>query len=93
MIILRNKTAIATINSYTKRGFISKHINMDPSSSNQQKKGGEKQFSIQPVMEPIAVDPQYAAHQAQPGPAMVKNMPPQQGTKEERQARKEELNK
>ncbi|TFB03396.1 hypothetical protein CCMA1212_004673 [Trichoderma ghanense] len=53
---------------------------------------GEKQFSIQPINE-SGVDPKFAAHQAHPGPAVAKEMPPQQGTKEERQARKEELNK
>lgn len=54
---------------------------------------GEKQFSIQPINESSNVDPKFAAHQAHPGPAVAKQMPPQQGTKEERQARKEELNK
>ncbi|KAL7818773.1 hypothetical protein V8C44DRAFT_319045 [Trichoderma aethiopicum] len=62
------------------------------SGNNQQKKEGEKQFSIQPINE-SNVDPKFAAHQAHPGPAVAKEMPPQQGTKEERQARKEELNK
>ncbi|EHK22435.1 uncharacterized protein TRIVIDRAFT_191221 [Trichoderma virens Gv29-8] len=62
------------------------------SSNSQQKKEGEKQFSIQPINE-SNVDPKFAAHQAHPGPAIAKQMPPQQGTKEERQARKEELNK
>ncbi|EHK43044.1 hypothetical protein MKX08_003872 [Trichoderma sp. CBMAI-0020] len=63
------------------------------SGNNQQKKEGEKQFSIQPIQDNAAVDPKFAAHQAHPGPAVAKNMPPEQGTKEERQARKEELNK
>ncbi|KAM0259236.1 hypothetical protein ACHAQJ_003441 [Trichoderma viride] len=63
------------------------------SGNNQQKKEGEKQFSIQPINEGGSVDPKFAAHKAHPGPAMVKNMPPEQGTKEERQERKEELNK
>ncbi|RFU74928.1 hypothetical protein TARUN_7322 [Trichoderma arundinaceum] len=53
---------------------------------------GEKQFSIQPINEG-SVDPKFAAHKAHPGPAITQQMPPQQGTKEERQARKEELNK
>ncbi|KAK1256019.1 hypothetical protein MKX07_008278 [Trichoderma sp. CBMAI-0711] len=56
------------------------------------KSQGEKQFSIQPINE-SNVDPKFAAHQAHPGPAVAKEMPPQQGSKEERQARKEELNK
>lgn len=54
---------------------------------------GEKQFSIQPINDNAGVNPKFAAHQAHPGPAVAKNMPPEQGTKEERQARKEELNK
>ncbi|KAL7796512.1 hypothetical protein V8C37DRAFT_371998 [Trichoderma ceciliae] len=53
---------------------------------------GEKQFSIQPINE-AGVDPKFAAHKAHPGPVIAQQMPPQQGTKEERQARKEELNK
>ncbi|PTB45334.1 hypothetical protein M441DRAFT_23558 [Trichoderma asperellum CBS 433.97] len=63
------------------------------SGNNQQKKEGEKQFSIQPIQDNTSPDPKFAAHQANPGPAMAKNMPPVQGTKAERQARKEELNK
>ncbi|KAM0472404.1 hypothetical protein ACHAPE_000821 [Trichoderma viride] len=63
------------------------------SGNNQQKKEGEKQFSIQPIQDNAATDPKFAAHQAHPGPAVAKNMPSEEGTKEERQARKEELNK
>ncbi|KAL7822856.1 hypothetical protein V8C26DRAFT_387745 [Trichoderma gracile] len=76
---------------YSKAPARSIRSTMD-SGNNQQKKEGEKQFSIQPINE-SNVDPKFAAHQAHPGPAMAKEMPPQQGTKEERQARKEELNK
>lgn len=54
---------------------------------------GEKQFSIQPVQEPKGVDPKFAAHQAHPGPAIAQNLPAEEGSKEERQARKEALNK
>lgn len=100
MIVLRNTAIIARlrystrniIKPYTKRTPISKNINMD-SGNNQQKKEGEKQFSIQPIQDNASSDPKFAAHQANPGPAVAKNMPPVQGTKAERQARKEELNK
>ncbi|OAQ68571.1 hypothetical protein VFPPC_13702 [Pochonia chlamydosporia 170] len=51
----------------------------------------EKQFTTQPIEH--GVDPKMAPHQAHPGPAMTKDMPAEAGTKEERQARKEELNK
>jgi hypothetical protein len=36
---------------------------------------------------------QFAAHQAHPGPAIPQNMPEQEGTKEERQAKAQALNK
>lgn len=36
---------------------------------------------------------QFAAHKAHPGPAIPQNMPEQEGTKEERQAKAKELNK
>ncbi|KAI0405561.1 hypothetical protein F4802DRAFT_175376 [Xylaria palmicola] len=36
---------------------------------------------------------QFAAHKAAPGPAIPQNMPEQEGTKEERQAKAKELNK
>ncbi|KAI8946560.1 hypothetical protein F4801DRAFT_583286 [Xylaria longipes] len=36
---------------------------------------------------------QFAAHKAAPGPAVPQNMPEQEGTKEERQAKAQELNK
>ncbi|GAO18326.1 hypothetical protein UVI_02032850 [Ustilaginoidea virens] len=52
---------------------------------------GEKEFSIQPIKE--GFDAKFAAHQAHPGPVVPKSMPPQEGSEEERQARKEELNK
>ncbi|KAF3019712.1 hypothetical protein G7054_g9933 [Neopestalotiopsis clavispora] len=35
----------------------------------------------------------FAAHQAHPGPAVPQNMPEQEGSKEERQAKAKELNK
>ncbi|KAI1212708.1 uncharacterized protein F4807DRAFT_414150, partial [Annulohypoxylon truncatum] len=35
----------------------------------------------------------FAAHQAHPGPAIPQNMPEQEGTKEERKAKAQELNK
>jgi len=51
----------------------------------------EKQFTTQPIEH--GVDPKMAPHQAHPGPALAKEMPQHEGSKEERQARKEELNK
>lgn len=51
----------------------------------------EKQFTTQPIEH--GVDPKMAPHQAHPGPAVAKEMPGHEGSKEERQARKEELNK
>ncbi|CAG9940737.1 unnamed protein product [Clonostachys rosea f. rosea IK726] len=53
---------------------------------------GEKQFSIQPIKEQ-GHDPKFAPFNAHPGPARTQEMPPQEGTKEERQAKKEALNK
>ncbi|KAI0847635.1 hypothetical protein F5Y00DRAFT_263311 [Daldinia vernicosa] len=35
----------------------------------------------------------FAAHKAHPGPVIPQNMPEQEGTKEERQAKAKELNK
>ncbi|KAI1457275.1 hypothetical protein F4805DRAFT_457839 [Annulohypoxylon moriforme] len=35
----------------------------------------------------------FAAHQAHPGPAIPKDMPEQEGTKEERKVKAQELNK
>ncbi|KAI1824346.1 hypothetical protein F4861DRAFT_539085 [Xylaria intraflava] len=35
----------------------------------------------------------FAAHKAAPGPVIPQNMPAQEGTKEERQAKARELNK
>ncbi|XWW94252.1 hypothetical protein V2A60_002195 [Cordyceps javanica] len=51
---------------------------------------GEKQFSIQPIKD--KVEPELAAHKAH-GPAVVQNLPAQEGTKEDRAERKAELNK
>ncbi|KHN98771.1 uncharacterized protein MAM_03233 [Metarhizium album ARSEF 1941] len=50
----------------------------------------EKQFSTQPIQH--GIDPKMAPHQAQPGPALAKEMPSEEGSKAEREARKEELN-
>lgn len=54
---------------------------------------GEKQFSVQPIKENQGIDPKTAHHQAHPGPAIVQNMPAQEGSKEDRQKRQAELNK
>lgn len=54
---------------------------------------GEKQFSIQPI-NTEGVDSKFAAHQANPGPAIPKDLNvPQEGTKEERKAKAAEWNK
>lgn len=54
-------------------------------------KQGEKEFSIQPIKE--SVDPKFGAFGAHPGPAIPKEMPKEEGTKEERKAKMEALNK
>ncbi|KAI0444525.1 hypothetical protein F4803DRAFT_549139 [Xylaria telfairii] len=46
-----------------------------------------------PVSEAVDKAKQFAAHKAAPGPAVPQNMPAQEGTKEERQAKAKELNK
>ncbi|KAL7947664.1 hypothetical protein V8C42DRAFT_315173 [Trichoderma barbatum] len=96
MILLRDR-AISHLRrcTHTKTSTtITKLYTMD-SGNSQQKKEGEKQFSIQPINESggSVNNNKFSAHRAHPGPAIAKEMPPQQGTKEERQARKEELNK
>lgn len=53
---------------------------------------GEKEFSIQPINE-SSQDPKFAPFNAHPGPAQPANMPAQEGSKEDRQAKKEALNK
>ncbi|KAK5998789.1 hypothetical protein PT974_01172 [Cladobotryum mycophilum] len=63
------------------------------SNNKQQKNEGEKQFSIQPITDNAAVDPKFAATKAAPGPVFAQDMPAEEGTKEERQTRKEDLNK
>ncbi|KAG6021586.1 hypothetical protein E4U19_001128 [Claviceps sp. Clav32 group G5] len=65
---------------------------MDSKDQNK-KDGNEKQFSILPIKESDKVDPKFAPHQAHPGPAMTENMPAEEGSKSDRQERKEELNK
>ncbi|KAM3513138.1 hypothetical protein MY11210_003250 [Beauveria gryllotalpidicola] len=60
------------------------------SSKDQKKNEGEKQFSIQPIKD--KVEPEFAAHQAH-GPVIVENLPEQEGSREDRDARKAELNK
>lgn len=51
----------------------------------------DKEFKAQPVKE--TSETKFAAINAQPGPVLPKEMPPQEGTREERQARMEALNK
>ncbi|KFH43304.1 hypothetical protein ACRE_059260 [Hapsidospora chrysogenum ATCC 11550] len=61
-------------------------------SDQDKKHEGEKEFSTMPIKESDK-DPKFAPFNAHPGPAVPKNMPPQEGTKEDRQAKKESLNK
>ncbi|KAG6034246.1 hypothetical protein E4U41_006611 [Claviceps citrina] len=61
--------------------------------SNKGNKQDDKQFSIQPIKDGGGIDPKFAAHQAHPGPVVTQNMPAQEGSKDDRKARKEELNK
>ncbi|KAG5948926.1 hypothetical protein E4U53_006098 [Claviceps sorghi] len=69
---------------------------MDPKNQNQNEgnkgSGGEKEFSVQPIKDSGCVDPKFAAIQANPGPAITQNLPAQEGSKEEREARKKALN-
>ncbi|KAG4258449.1 hypothetical protein FPRO03_03403 [Fusarium proliferatum] len=58
----------------------------------EQQKEGEKQFSIQPIKDE-AKDNLVSAFNAHPGPAVPKDMPQEEGTKEERKAKMEALNK
>jgi hypothetical protein len=60
-------------------------------SKGQQKEEGEKEFSIQPIKDKAA--DKFGVFGSNPGPARTNDMPAQEGTKEERQARKEDLNK
>ncbi|KAJ4200882.1 hypothetical protein NW767_007018 [Fusarium falciforme] len=57
----------------------------------EQQKEGEKQFSIQPIKD--EVKDKVSAFNAHPGPAVPKEMPQEEGTKEERKAKMEALNK
>ncbi len=54
---------------------------------------GEKEFSIQPIKD--KVDSAMAPHKAHPGPAIPKDMEhvKEEGTKEERKAKAQALNK
>ncbi|KAI1079567.1 hypothetical protein F5B20DRAFT_155969 [Whalleya microplaca] len=58
---------------------------------------GKVDASTQPNNPSEAAQPQgakqFAAHQAHPGPAIPQSMPEQEGTKEERQAKAQALNK
>ncbi|QPG94603.1 hypothetical protein C2857_006514 [Epichloe festucae Fl1] len=70
------------------------NIVMDSKDQNKNGNDAEKEFSIQPIKDSgNSIDPKFAPHQAHPGPALTQNMPAHEGSKEDRQARKEELNK
>ncbi|KAH6888109.1 hypothetical protein B0T10DRAFT_489553 [Thelonectria olida] len=63
---------------------------MNSEQNKQQKDEGEKEFSIQPIKQAEAKFDAFSAH---PGPAVPKDMPQEEGSKEERKARMEELKK
>jgi len=46
-----------------------------------------------PITDAAKKAEQFAAHKAHPGPVIPQNMPEQEGTKEERQVKAQELNK
>ncbi|KAI1734841.1 hypothetical protein F4680DRAFT_453572 [Xylaria scruposa] len=54
---------------------------------------GNSNANTNPVSEAADKAKQFAAHKAAPGPAIPQNMPEQEGTKEERQAKAQALNK
>ncbi|GJN67329.1 hypothetical protein VFPFJ_00498 [Purpureocillium lilacinum] len=58
----------------------------------QKKNEGEKEFKVQPIKE-SGVDPKFAPFNAHPGPARTQELPQQEGTREDREARKAALNK
>ncbi|KAM0356023.1 hypothetical protein ACHAPU_000416 [Fusarium lateritium] len=59
--------------------------------STEQQNEGEKQFSIQPIKD--EVKDKASAFNAHPGPAVPKDMPEQEGSKDDRKDRMEALNK
>ena len=71
-------------------GVMRHHIQTERTNASFQ---GDKVFSIQPIKE--TVDAKLAPFKAQPGPAIPKDFAhvQQEGTKEERRAKAEELNK
>jgi hypothetical protein len=56
---------------------------------------GEKQFSIQPIDDNAnkPKDSKFDAFSSNPGPARTNDMPAHEGSREERDAKKKELNK
>ncbi|KAK0387946.1 hypothetical protein NLU13_4190 [Sarocladium strictum] len=60
-----------------------------------QQKEGEKQFSIQPIDDNAnkVKDSKFDAFNAAPGPARSTEMPAQEGSREDRDAKKAALNK
>ncbi|KAI1114689.1 hypothetical protein F5Y14DRAFT_450770 [Nemania sp. NC0429] len=63
------------------------------STTTQQDKKSETNTHQNPVGQAVDKAKQFAAFQAAPGPAIPQNMPEQEGTKEERQAKAKALNK
>ncbi|KAI1181298.1 hypothetical protein F4777DRAFT_11354 [Nemania sp. FL0916] len=65
----------------------------NPTDNAQQAGKTEGQTHSNPVHQAVDQAKQFAAHKAAPGPAIPQNMPEQEGTKQERQAKAEALNK
>ncbi|KAI0426911.1 hypothetical protein F5Y09DRAFT_47879 [Xylaria sp. FL1042] len=66
---------------------------MPESTTTQQTSKSNADTHRNPVAEAAEKAKQFAAHKAAPGPAIPQNMPEQEGTKEERQAKAQALNK
>ncbi|KAI0458060.1 hypothetical protein F5B21DRAFT_38356 [Xylaria acuta] len=64
-----------------------------PGNSTTQTGNSDANTHSNPVSSAANKAKQFAAHKAAPGPAIPQNMPEQEGTKEERQAKAQELNK
>ncbi|KAG5982448.1 hypothetical protein E4U55_001896 [Claviceps digitariae] len=65
---------------------------MDSKGQKNNSNGGGSEFSMQPN-NGNGVAAEIAAHKATPGIAIAQNMPAQEGSREDRRARKEALNK
>ncbi|UNI24361.1 hypothetical protein JDV02_010113 [Purpureocillium takamizusanense] len=79
-----------TLRIHSRPQYTLRNLNMD--KDQQKKNEGEKEFKVQPIKE-TGVDPKFAPFNAHPGPARTQELPQQEGTKEDREARKAALNK